>query len=402
LTHSRRFQHLALLLGLPLFVLLMVGCTGQLGVAWAGLTVLDETTQIVYAHEDTLVIIDVADQGTVLALRDEEGNRIVDSEGNAAEWRVRGRDLDNIDNAQFFASPLQLTDNVLLVPVSDGSLVEFDLTTATPISIASAPVQERGNVVTNPLQVGEVVLLGLQERLLALDAETLQERWSVATEHAVWSQPTVADGNAYFVSLDHNMYAVVIESGELLWRLDLGGAAAGTPAYNPETNQLYIGTFSNEILAVDAAEGAIVNTFETTEWVWGSPVLIEEDAGLMLYTADLGGTVYKLEANTLSLGEVGWQIQAAEGAIRTTPVVFNESVVVGSRDQNVYWLDRETGEVEETRSLDGEVLSEILYFSAEAFDDLEQDMVVVSTLSNRDALVGFEAETAERIWTFRR
>ncbi len=400
--HSRRFHRQALLPSLILLSLVLVGCGPGLGIGWAGLTVIQDTTQVVYAYEDTLAIIDVADQGTVLALRDDEGNRRIDAEGNAVEWRVRGRDLQDVDNAQFFAAPLQTGDNGLLVAVADGSLVEFDLTTAQQVGPPQADLLERGDLVTTPLRVGDTILIGLQERLVALDADTLQEQWTAETEHAVWSQPTVVDGVAYFVSLDHKMYAVDMESGDAVWNVDVGGAAAGTPAYSAELNQLYIGTFANQIVAIDAAEGAIVNAYETTEWVWGSPVLVEEDAGLMLYTADLGGTVYKLEAATLAIGDAGWQILAAEGAIRTTPVVFDESVVVGSRDQNVYWLDRETGEVLETRSLDGEVLSEILYFSAEASEDLEQDLLVVSTLSNRDALVGFEAATAERIWTFRR
>lgn len=399
MTH-RRIPYRQLTLVWVLLALTLAGCMGQLGTGWPGLTVLSDGKSVVYAYQDTLAIVDITDEGNPLPLRDSDGDRLLDNNGEALAWRVRGGDLEN---AQFFAAPLQLSDETLLVATQDGRLLSFNIATAQPESTAGQLIQERGNIVTDLVQTNSTVFIGLPRQLLALDIDTLEPRWTQATEHAVWSEPLIVDGVVYFVSLDHHMYAVDFESGELLWRQDIRAAAAGTPAFSPATNQLYIGTFESRVLALDIDSGEIVNEYETDEWVWGGPVLVEEDDGSsMLYISDLDGMVYKLDPETLTEGENGWKALVANGAIRTTPLVFDEYVVVGSRDQNVYWLNRETGEVEETRQLDGEILSDILFFPADSTDGLEQNLLVVSSLSNADALVAFVAETGERIWTFRR
>jgi outer membrane protein assembly factor BamB len=126
----------------------------------------------------------------------------------------------------------------------------------------------------------------------------------------------------------------------------------------------------------------------------------------MLYASDLGGQVYKLNTETLTI-ENGWKANAAEGAIRTTPVVFGDYVVVGSRDQSIYWLDRQTGQTLDTCKFGGEILSDILYFPAD--DNFEQDTLVVSTLARKEALLGLVALADEfvdcesaLIWNFDR
>jgi outer membrane protein assembly factor BamB len=361
--------------------------------------VLNDGKSVAYAYQDTLAIVDITDEGNPLPLLDSDGERRLDENGEALEWRLSGGDFEN---AQFFAAPLQLNGS-LLAATQDGRLLTFDITSAQVENATGLTLQERGDVVTDLVQGNGAVFIGLAQQLLALDIDTLETRWSQETEHAVWAEPIIVDDVVYFVSLDHFMYAVNLETGDLLWQQDIRAAAAGTPAYHPDTNQLYVGTFESRVLAIDAESGEIINEFQTDEWVWGGPVLAEEaDGTLMLYVSDLDGVVYKLDPETLTADGMGWVSQVSNGAIRTPPVVFGDYVVVGSRDQNVYWIDRETGDVEETRQLDGEILSDILFFPAGSTDELEQDMLVVSSLSNADALVAFAAESGERIWTFRR
>ncbi|MEM6529166.1 MAG: PQQ-binding-like beta-propeller repeat protein, partial [Chloroflexota bacterium] len=253
---------------------------------------------------------------------------------------------------------------------------------------------------------------GLQQQLLALDSDTYSQQWSLTTDHAVWAPPLVVDDTVYVVSLDHFLYAADLESGEFLWSLDVGGAATGTPAYDAETGTLFVGTFNNTILAITTNDVAdderIINQYETDEWVWGSPVLVTEpDESKKLYAADLAGNVYKLDPVTLTI-EGGWRAEVAEGAIRTSPVVYDEYVVVGSRDESVYWLDRDTGQTLESCRFNGEILSDILYFPADG-EAFEQDTLVVSTLARREAVLGLRALADEIVdcesallWNFNR
>ncbi|MGV2436013.1 MAG UNVERIFIED_CONTAM: hypothetical protein LVT10_14935, partial [Anaerolineae bacterium] len=64
--------------------------------------------------------------------------------------------------------------------------------------------------------------------------------------------------------------------------------------------------------------------------------------------------------------------------IRTTPIVLEDFVIVGSRDKKLYWLDRETGLLSSRMNqnplqLDGEVLSNMIYLEQDQALDLEQD-----------------------------
>ena len=136
-------------------------------------------------------------------------------------------------------------------------------------------VQARGNLTTDLAQAGSNVLIGLQDELLAVNSESLEQAWTVPTDHAVWAEPLEVNGMLYFVSLDHFMYAIDAESGEEAWRLDLEGAATSTPAYDPENERLYIGTFNSEVLSV-SLNGTITNRFSTDGWVWGRPVIVEK------------------------------------------------------------------------------------------------------------------------------
>ncbi|MEM6283310.1 MAG: PQQ-binding-like beta-propeller repeat protein [Chloroflexota bacterium] len=409
MTQKKMSHRHSFIVSAGLLALLLTGCIGQLGTRWAGLTVLDDGRTIAYAHEDTLALIDAA-TGDLVPRLTADGNAVVDANNDPIEWRVRGNELE--ENAQFFAAPMQLDDETLVVATLDGRVIEFDLQTAQALSDVGTLVQERGNTVTDVTGTGGTVFIGLQQQLLALDSDTYSQQWSLTTDHAVWAPPLVVDDTVYVVSLDHFLYAADLESGEFLWSLDVGGAATGTPAYDAETGTLFVGTFNNTILAITTNDVAdderIINQYETDEWVWGSPVLVTEpDESKKLYAADLAGNVYKLDPVTLTI-EGGWRAEVAEGAIRTSPVVYDEYVVVGSRDESVYWLDRDTGQTLESCRFNGEILSDILYFPADG-EAFEQDTLVVSTLARREAVLGLRALADEIVdcesallWNFNR
>jgi outer membrane protein assembly factor BamB len=389
--NSRGLQtRVALLTGLLAFVL--VGCVARLGTGWAGVTVLEGGTQIAFAYENTLSVIDVA-SGEPIEVTDEDGDTQLDANGEPLVWQINGNDYDN---AKFFAEPLQISEDTLLVTTLDRRLFLVGLDTTQLQGVLTEPIEGRGNAVTRPIIEDETLLMGLSERLVALDS-SFDPIWTIGTEHGVWAEPLVMGDVVYFTSLDHFMYAADVATGDVIWSLDLGGAAAAVPVYDPEREVFYVGTFGSKVLKI-TSDGNIEAEFETGEWVWGEPTLLDG----RLYVADLSGAVYNLDPDTLTLDGEGWESQVATGAIRTPPVVFDDYVVVASRDQSVYWLDRESGNEIFNRPLDGEILSDILYFPADEDKGLEESLIIVSTLSNRESLVAFGAENGERIWTYRR
>jgi len=388
----KRFRGIGFILFVALFSLATTGCVSRLGTGWAGLTVLENGNQVVYAYENTLAIVDVV-EGEPIPITDASGEAQINEDGEPVVWQVNGNDFDN---AKFFAAPLQYNEDSILVTTLDRRLMRFNVDSTEAAVVSDGIEDARGNAIADLTQADGKVFLGLQERFVALDRESLSPQWQIPTSHGVWAQPFLRDEMAYFASLDHNMYAVNIESGEIDWTLDLGGAATATPVFDPDQNVFFVGTFESKVLKI-SLEGDIVDDFDTSEWVWGAPTLIDG----RLYVADLGGFVYNLDPESMDVSG-GWERQVAEGAIRTPPLVFDDYVVVASRDQHVYWLDRDSGAEIFSRQLDGEILSDILYFSTDQVDDLEENIVVVSTLSDRESLVAFGAENGERIWTYRR
>jgi outer membrane protein assembly factor BamB len=73
---------------------------------------------------------------------------------------------------------------------------------------------------------------------------------------------------------------------------------------------LYFGSFNNRLYALSIENRDILWTYDTTNWVWSSPVIDEQDE--LLISADLDGHVFALNLND---GSVAWTYEA------TGPVV---------------------------------------------------------------------------------
>ncbi len=112
-------------------------------------------------------------------------------------------------------------------------------------------------------------------------------------------------------SLDHYVYALAADSGDLLWKTELPGAIAGTPVLSEDGSQLYVGNFDYHLYALDPATGDQLWQAEAANWVWGEPVQV----GNLLYFGDLDGFLYAVQAES---GELVWSEQFAD-AIRGGP-----------------------------------------------------------------------------------
>ena len=95
-----------------------------------------------------------------------------------------------------------------------------------------------------------------------------------------------------------------------------------------------------------------------------------------------------------------WQAKTSERAIRTTPVIANEYVIVGSRDQKVYWLSREDGSTFFSREVGGEVLSDLLVIEPGEVLDIPEPLLVVGTPTQQEILVAFTLQNGERAWAY--
>lgn len=384
-----------------LLSLVVAACgPAPLGTGWPSISLFTSacggqpSESIMVAYNDRIVQINPADGKPVVLKNADCENRPPDSQGNLRAWDFRSG-----NGKQFYTTPLSFDDSTLLAIAYDQHLYKIDTTLAQANGEAQTIDGYSGHSVTDLTASDDLIYVALNAKdVVALDRATLDVKWKAATEHGVWGKPLLVDGTLYFSSLDHNLYAVDAESGAPKWTLDLGGAATSTPLF--VDGKLYIGSFARAVFEI-STDGQILNQQPTVDWVWGTPVI---DNGI-LYVADLGGSVYAFDT-TQNLAPV-WQQKVAAGAIRATPLIAGDVILVASRDQKLYWLNRADGSaiIESdgkplVRELQGPILSDILLIEPGDGVDIPKPYVVVSTTSTAQILVAYTLDNGESKWSY--
>lgn len=377
-----------------LSVFLLAACgPAPLGTSWAGLRLIGDEQYILLAFNDRLTMVDPTD-GKTVRLLNPEGQVRLDDQGRPRVWEVRQ------GPNQFFSSPLLDADGRIVAATYNQVLYTIDMPTARIENGTGAPIPDNpGHLVADLEAGGDLVYAGLSTKnLVALDRRDFRVEWKVETRHGVWAQPLLVDEVLYFTSLDHHLYAVNARTGGELWTLDLGGAVPSEPVY--ANGRLYVGSFARQIYEV-SPRGEIINSYETEDWVWGAPTIVDG----ILYAADLAGNVYALDT-TANLREI-WRVQAATMAIRPSPLVTQNYVLVASRDQRLYWLNRRDGspvtDIEGrllVREMQAPIFSDILLIEPNEKTAIPEPIVVVSTLSPGQMLVAYTLAEGRFLWTY--
>jgi outer membrane protein assembly factor BamB len=340
--------------------LLAAGCAPQVAAgSWAGL-----------AADDNGLIMANLDRVTRL------------NDAGTARWEFPTA-ADRNQTIQFYAHPA-LTEETVFIGGFNHKIYALDRDNGQTIWIneTDARTQIIGGLA---VAQGKVIVGMSAQGVIALNQRSGELVWRFSdTLHGVWATPLIVEGVVYVTSLDKNLYALDLDTGEELWRRSLEGAVAGTPAY--EDGMLFVGSFAHRFFKIDAATGEIVATFDTQNWVWGGPALVDG----VVYFGDLSGTLYALETGDLT---PLWQRQVATEAIRATPLVVDDMLVVGSRDNRVYAVERENGLPVWTQEAGADVLSDAV---------LSPDgLVVVSTLDATRMLVAYNpADGGREVWRY--
>lgn len=165
----------------------------------------------------------------------------------------------------------------------------------------------------------------------ALDAETGEQLWFVATESAAgtFASPVVVDGSVYLVDVDGTVQALDAENGTERWRIDGGGnveysvaVADGSVFVPSDPLAVYDADTGDEQWRTDEVGSAI------------APVV----AGETLYVTSFDDTVYALARNS---GEVRWRFDLGDvpgHEYSSPPVVADGTLYVRGPLGTVYAL----------------------------------------------------------------
>lgn len=382
--------------GLLLAALLLTACGSGPGDSWAGLASDPGRNTVYVAYSKTVVAFD----------------------SMTGETRWKYPDKDHRD-ASFYAVPVADNGTVFVgdykgrlhsINAEDGTanwIYEPDKETIIgPISLNASD-----RVISGVAVNGNKVFFGMGSRnVVAVSRQTAEEVWTFETNHGVWATPLYipADSEAgitqdtlYVVSLDHYLYAIDPETGDQLWRKDLGGAAPGGMAYDPVLNRVYVGTFVSEMLAIDLNTHEIVDRFDTEDWLWGHPALeIGEDGTETLYFGDLSGYLYAARVTTEGFEQV-WKRKVASGAIRAAPLLVDDMVIVGSKNDHIYAVSKVDGTEKWDKKTRGQVLSELVAAPQTTESETPSDLVIIGTTDKDKLVIAYQSASGDEVWDYK-
>jgi outer membrane protein assembly factor BamB len=135
--------------------------------------------------------------------------------------------------------------------------------------------------------------------------------------------------------MDHHLYCLDAESGELIWEQSVGAAMAAPPIL--EDGVLYVGAFDGKVHALKADTGERIEgfNFQAENWIWSEVLLVDGE----LYVTALDGKLYGLDpSNGAVLAPYPYDSGEASGAkdvIRAAPVQAGDSIVVATESGQV-------------------------------------------------------------------
>ncbi|HEC23952.1 MAG TPA: hypothetical protein ENI95_13650 [Chloroflexi bacterium] len=383
------------LLGAVLLVLgtLLAGCGSSsravlTGSSWPGFTVADDVVYIAFGPQ--VYAVDLATTNPIWSFPEEP------------------------QRGQAFYAPPAVDDDLVVVGDYTNMLFALDRETGREVwSFQSGRARFIGGAVIGE----EYVYAGAVDgTFYALDRETGEEVWSFAARRDIWSTPLLIGDTVYVTSLDRHLYALDARTGDLRWqfpapgeedREPIMGALVGTPTLYEGV--LYFGSFNNHVYALDAGTQEVLWTFQTTNWVWSSPAIDEENN--LLVGGDLDGLVFALDRET---GESVWTFDT-DGPIVGTPALGTLSdgtrvAYVTSGDSNLYMLSIEDGTpVAPPVSVKAEFTTRFLVIPTGvsirpvpvyAPPVLYDDVVLVGVHQGESLLYAFDRETLLERWTF--
>jgi outer membrane protein assembly factor BamB/tRNA A-37 threonylcarbamoyl transferase component Bud32 len=153
--------------------------------------------------------------------------------------------------------------------------------------------------------------------------------WTFKCEDEIRGTPLYHNGVIYIGSYDNNLYALNASNGEFIWKYATDGGVVGKPAVFE--NNLYVGSEDFRLHTISSRSGKVIWTYYTKGPIRSSPRIAEGHIFI-------GSDDAHLHAINLVTGRKAWQAEAA-APIRSTPYITNDGVYFGCESGDFYCLD---------------------------------------------------------------
>ncbi|XP_043984873.1 beta-alanine-activating enzyme isoform X2 [Gambusia affinis] len=175
-------------------------------------------------------------------------------------------------------------------------------------------------------------------RLLCLNLDSGDVLWSYCRDKPFFSSPNSSCGRVVIGSVDGNI-CCLSDTGELLWQFLTEAPVFSSPTFVPGQQRLLCGSHDGRLYCLSCADGSSVWTFQTSGKVYSTPCVFQGSAvgrgGPLVGLASTDGTVWILDARD---GRV-LAASTLPGELFSSPVVWEQSLVIGCRNDYVYCLN---------------------------------------------------------------
>ena len=244
------------------------------------------------------------------------------------EAESRKRDLDGI-----YGSP-QVDEVNVYIAGYDGNVYAIDRDDGACIWV----FETDGPIIGGATLFGSSLYIGSDDSILyVLDVVDGSVAASFDAGNSIWVTPLVTENAVYVSTVAGDLFALDPETLNPIWNqpFSVDGSLLTDPVLADETT-LLVGGVGETLYAVDIATGTEKWSFEGKNWFWARPHVADST----IYAADLDGEVYALDLE----GEQIWVAPFhAENAIRSAPLLVDETLLVVDKKGNVYGVDPANG-----------------------------------------------------------
>jgi outer membrane protein assembly factor BamB len=208
---------------------------------------------------------------------------------------------------------------------------------------------------------------------------------------AIVTGPAYYRGDLYGAFLDGTLAAGNGKTEKVVWERDLHARLESSPL--PVDGNVYVGTDTAEVLALDAGDGHTV-------WKWKAPGAIKAspsyDAG-NIFVADYESAMFALNADT---GKVVWRSNTSKvapygsGGFFSSPAIAFGDVYAARDDGTVYAFDEATGKVRWSFPTGGDV------YGSPAVAQVPGTPPTVYIGSENGRFYALNAKTGKLEWTY--
>ena len=245
---------------------------------------------------------------------------------------------------------------------------------------------------------GVVYFGGLDSTVYALDLKTGAQKWKLRTNGEIRST-LVVHGNQLFLAGGNGVLSCIDKTtGKPIWRtvFDLNAVYLAERRYDfadyyhstplIHDNVIYLGSSNGVMRAMKVENGEVLWSFKAGDIIHNEPIIVKKK----LYFGCFDGNVYALN---IADGTLAWKFKSIgteifpKGEFNGSPAANDNTIMIGGRDYNAYFLDANTGTAKWNKR-----------FNAWALSFKVRDTVVFLGTSDDHLLLALDARDGHEIW----